>query len=675
VEEELKPAVLIVDDSLTVRMDLSEALQAADLSPIQCATLADARTLLSANLPALVILDVLLPDGDGINFLQEIRSSSTTANTPVMLLSSEAEVSHRVLGLTTGADEYVGKPYDRSYVVARALELVRKTEVAASPSKTILLIDDSPTFREELKSVLEANGHAVITAASGEDGLRTAVNVRPSAVVVDGVLPGIDGATVIRRIRADAALRRTPCILLTASEERSSELKALDAGADAYVRKEEDIAVILARVNAVLRSAGDPSVPGAPSSLLGPKKILVVDDSVTYVQEVAEQLRQEGYDVITARSGEEALELLAVQPVNCILLDLMMPGLSGQETCRRIKGTPELRDIPLILHTSLDEQEAMIEGINAGADDYIAKSSDLEVLRARVKAQLRRKQFEDENRNIRERLLQKELEVAAANSARELAEARAAFVEELERKNKELEAFSYSVSHDLRAPLRAINGFSRLVLEDHSATLEAEAQNYLRKVCAASQRMGELIDDLLQLSRVGRAAVSRQRTDLSVIARDITENLKGANPDRQVTVQIEDQLTADADSRLIRIVLENLLGNAWKFTAKSPQASIDFRAEKNKEGTVYMVRDNGVGFDMRYSEKLFRPFQRLHLESDFPGTGIGLATVYRVIDRHGGRIWAESGLNQGATFCFTIPAAGLSLDTNHLQTMAATNNL
>lgn len=656
----MKPRVLIVDDSLTVRMDLSEALESAEFSAIQCATLVDARAALANDIPGLIILDVLLPDGDGIDFLQEIRRSSRTGKTPVMLLSSEAEVSDRVLGLTTGADEYVGKPYDRSYVVARALELVRKTEIAAGQSTTILLIDDSPSFREELKSALESNGYAVITAATGEDGLRTAVNMRPSAVVVDGVLPGIDGATVIHRIRADAALRRTPCILLTASEERSSELKALDAGADAYVRKEEDIAVILARVNAVLRSAGGPSAPGTPSSLLGPKKILVVDDSLTYVQEVAEQLRQEGYDVITARSGEDALELLAVQSVNCILLDLMMPGLSGQETCRRIKSTAEWRDIPLIMHTSLDEQEAMIEGINAGADDYIAKSSDLEVLRARVKAQLRRKQFEDENRNIRERLLQKELEVAAANSARELAETRAVFVEELERKNKELEAFSYSVSHDLRAPLRAINGFSRLVLEDYSATLDPEAQNYLRKVCAASQRMGELIDDLLQLSRVGRAAVSRQRTDLSVIARDITESLKGADPGRRVTVRIEDQLIADADSRLMRVALENLLGNAWKFTAKALEASIDFRARKSEEGTIYMVRDNGVGFDMRYCEKLFRPFQRLHLESDFPGTGIGLATVHRVIDRHGGRIWAESEMNQGATFYFTIPAPSLS---------------
>jgi two-component system NtrC family sensor kinase len=331
------------------------------------------------------------------------------------------------------------------------------------------------------------------------------VAARPAVIVVDGVLPGIDGSTVIRRIRADATLRSTPCILLTGSGDRSDELDALDAGADAYVRKEDNTQMILARVTALLRSTKAPYPVGATSSLFGPKRILAVDDSLTYLHEVAEHLRQEGYDVIPARSGEEALELLLVQPVDCILLDLVMPGLSGQETCRRIKGSAAWRDIPLIMHTVLEEQEAMIAGINAGADDYITKSSDLEVLLARVRAQLRRKQFEDENRNIREELLQKEREGVVAHSARELAENRAVFVAELERKNSELEAFSYSVSHDLRAPLRSIDGFSKLLLDDHADALNAKGQDYLHLVRASAQRMGELIDDLLLLSRVGRA--------------------------------------------------------------------------------------------------------------------------------------------------------------------------
>jgi two-component system, NtrC family, sensor kinase len=654
----LKPSVLIVDDSLTVRMDLGEAFELTGFATTLCSTVAEARSALSKGSFSLIILDVLLPDGDGIDLLQEIRQTPATAETLVMVLSSEAEVGDRTRGLKTGGNEYIGKPYDQSYVVARALELLRTREPgSAARSTTVLIIDDSPTFREELKSVLELSGYAVVTAATGEEGLRAAVDARPAIIVVDGVLPGIDGSTVIRRIRADAALRTTPCILLTCSEEPSDQLKALDAGADAYVRKEEDTRIILARVTALLRSAGSPSAVRATASLLGPKKILTIDDSLTYLHEVATHLRKEGYDVIPARSGEEALELLSIQPVDCILLDLVMPGLSGQETCRRIKASAAWRDIPLIMHTSLEEQAAMIEGINAGADDYIAKSSDLEVLCARVRAQLRRKQFEDENRNIREQLLQKEVEVLAANSARELAEIRATFVDELNSKNIELEAFSYSVAHDLRAPLRSIDGFSKLLLDDYAPQLDAKGQDYLQLVRESAQRMGELIDDLLLLSRVGRADLSRDRIDLSDIAKGVSEELRRKDPDRDVKWCIEEQLLVEADSGLMRVAFDNLLGNAWKFTAKVSAPRIDVGTRRQEGVAVFFVRDNGAGFNMEYAEKLFSPFQRLHTESEFAGTGIGLATVHRIVDRHGGRIWADGEVDRGATFYFTIPPA------------------
>jgi DNA-binding response OmpR family regulator len=640
-------------------MALDEAFKSAGISTTLCSTLAQARSAILTGSFALIVLDVLLPDGDGIDLLQEIRNAPATSGTIVMLLSTETEVQDRTRGLKTGADEYIGKPYDESYVVARALELLRKKEPdrADQGSTTVLIIDDSPTFREELKSVLESSGYTVVTAGTGEDGLRAAVAARPAVIVVDGVLPGIDGSTVIRRIRADAALRSTPCILLTGSEDRSGELDALDAGADAYVRKEDNTQMILARVTAILRSTRAPHPVGATASLLGPKRILAVDDSLTYLHDLAENLRQQGYDVIPARSGEEALELLLVQPVDCILLDLMMPGLSGQETCRRIKASAAWRDIPLIMHTALEEQDAMIAGINAGADDYIAKSSDLEVLFARVRAQLRRKHFEDENRNIRAQLLQKEREVVLAHAGQELAATRAVFVEELERKNSELEAFSYSVSHDLRAPLRSIDGFSKLLLDDHAGELNVRGQDYLLLVRSAAQRMGELIDDLLSLSRIGRADLIRDRVDLSGIARAAVEELKRKDPCRQLTICIEDQLVVEADNGLMRVLLENLLGNAWKFTAKALEARLEVGAEQQDGATVFFVRDNGAGFDMSYAKRLFSPFQRLHTEAEFPGTGIGLATVHRIMDRHGGRIWAHGAVDQGATFYFTIPPA------------------
>ena len=409
----MKPRVLIVDDSLTVRMDIGEALQSAGFDTVLCADLRSAREALAREGSVLIVLDILLPDGDGLDFLKELRNSPATAQIPVLLLSTEADAKNRVRGMGAGADEYIGKPYDLGLVVARARAL---TQADASGGvglgRRVLVIDDSVTFRDELRQSLEGAGYHVREAASGEEGLALAAADRPDAVVVDGILPGIDGATVVRRLKSDTALRSTPCLLLTGAEGANDGLRALEAGADAYVRKSEDLGVILVRLAALLRGAIATGGETSPS-LLGPKRLLAVDDSITYLQELGSQLRREGYHVVMASSGEEALELLAAQPVDGILLDLVMPGLSGQDTCKRIKQRAEWRDIPLIMLTARDDRDAMIEGINAGADDYIAKSADFDVLKARLRAQLRRKYFEDENRRIREKLVRRETEATA----------------------------------------------------------------------------------------------------------------------------------------------------------------------------------------------------------------------------------------------------------------------
>ncbi len=646
--------ILVVDDSLTVRMNLMDMLNAAELPALACASLAEARRALAAERFSLVILDVLLPDGDGIQLLEEIRAAPAAEHTPVMLLSTESEIRDRIRGLTTGADEYVGKPYDPGYVIARARELARQgTSACASGQDTVLLIDDSMTFREELKAALEGACYRVLVAGTGEEGLRVAADQRPNAVVVDGMLPGIDGATVIRRIRLDAALRGLPCLLLTGSEDRGEEVRALEAGADAFVRKDENIALILARLSAMLRSAGAQVSEHGTASLLGPKKILAVDDSETYLQQLAEALRADGYEMVLARSGEEALQLLEVQPVDCILLDVIMPGIGGQETCRRLKALPVTRDIPIVLLTAIDDRDAMIQGFGAGADDYIAKSSDLDVLRARVLAQLRRKQFEDENRLIREHLLRAELEAIEARTAREIAESRAALVAQLESKNEELESFSYSVAHDLRAPLRSIDGFGLILLEDYADKLDDEGKQYLSYVRDSAQQMARLIDDLLALARLTRAEFRPAPLDVSAIARTVAARLAQSNADRQVELVVAGGLRAEGDEGLLTIALENLLGNAWKFTRTCAQPRIEVGL-CDDEPRAYFVRDNGAGFDMAYASKLFGMFQRLHSAAEFEGTGIGLATVHRIVRRHGGRIWAKGAVGQGATFFFTL---------------------
>jgi DNA-binding response OmpR family regulator len=663
----VKPRALIVDDSITVRMDLKEALEEAGIAVSLSATLASARDALSRGVFDLMILDVLLPDGDGLELLREVKLSAATSAMPVMLLSSEDEVGDRVRGLATGADEYLGKPYNRAQVISRARGLWRKARHRRD-KRLVLVVDDSPTFGEALSDALDKGGYDVVLAASGEEGLRMAADFRPDALLVDRQLPGMDGGEVLRRLRLDAAFRRLPCVLLTSSQAPETELQALEAGADAYVPKGEDMDMILAKLAALLRSPAAAFGDGQSGSLLGPKRILAVDDSPTFRAELAEQLRGEGYDVIAVGSGEEALRLLEVQSVDAILLDRTMPGLSGQEVCAAIKANPALRNIPLLMLTASQERQAMLDGISAGADDYITKTADFSVLKARLKAQLRRCQFEDENRAFREQLLRHEMEALEMQAVKELADTRAANIADLEAKNKELskareaavnlakelESFSYSVSHDLRAPLRSIDGFSVALLEDDADRLSEEGRRHLDRIRAATTRMAQLIDDLLGLAKVSRKELSLESVDLSAMAQQVADELRAQDHGRRVRVDIQPGLKVQADPGLLRAVLENLLGNAFKFTRDRAEPQVDLFAELGPGGApVYTVRDNGAGFDMSYAGKLFGVFQRLHSTAEFPGTGVGLATVARIVGRHGGRIWAEGKPGSGAAFHFS----------------------
>lgn len=604
------PRVLVVDDSLTVRMDLAEALSTAGFDATACGSLAEARAELTRSAYDAVILDVMLPDGDGIDLLAEIRRApGALASTPVMMLSSEAEVADRIRAARTGADAYAGKPYDHSWVVARTRELVAARGRSAAPARRpiILVIEASPTHREALKSALEAAGYAVVTAATGEAGLDTAAVVRPAAIVVDGVLPGIDGASVIRRIRMDAALRDTPCMLLTGSDDATGELVAFEAGADAYVRKGTDAAVIVARVGALARS--ERPVPEG-QSVLGPKSVLLVSAEPARLDQLAADLRRGHFDVAAARSIDDARDLFAVQGADCVVIDATEGVTAAADACRALRDVANERRAALLVLCSKPssegaaelEAELAVACLAAGADDVVPCGLDPALLRARIRAQLRRKQVEDESRRLHEERLRRDFEVAEARAARELADLRAALLAEVERKNAELEAanaeleaFSYSVSHDLRAPLRAILGFTRVLLEDHLDALDERGRDYLTRVHAAAERMSALIDDLLQLSRIGRAPLRRKRVDLSALVRAIVDDLRAREPSRDVELRIAEGVVAEADPGLVRAALENLLANAWKFTAKKERAVIEFGVLDRDEGPTYYVKDDGVG--------------------------------------------------------------------------------
>ncbi|MBO3738993.1 response regulator [Actinoplanes flavus] len=644
----MTPTVLIVDDSLTVRMDLHEAFAEDGFATILCATGAEARRAFTEASFDAAVLDVLLPDADGLELLTELRRTPGRSGVVTMLLSSASEVSDRLAGLRIGADEYVGKPYDAGYVVARTRQLLGELPDYDGDRTAVLVIDDSMTFREELRGLLESEGYAVMTATGGEEGLRMAADRRPNAVIVDGVMPDLDGATVIRRIRLDPALRDTPCLLMTAADDYATEMQILDAGADAFIRKQQNLKVVLAKLSAVLRHSAEQLPIEAPGG--GPGKVLIAGPDRDELELWADTLRADGYDVVQATDIDAIMEMLTVQPVDCIVLGFDDDMDRARESCRRLREAPPVGDTPLVM---TGDEERMLECLAAGADDYVRRADVLAGLRVHVRAQIRRKQAHDEARRIREELMRRELDAAEERAARQLAETRAALVEELEWRNRELEAFSGSVSHDLRGPLQVISSFAEHMLDEEEERLGERTRHRLTRIHAAALRMADLVESLLILARASRGELRRERFDLTATARQVIGDVTAREPDGRTTFRVYEEMVADADEGLVRVVLENLIANAVKFSRKVERPVVEVGCENGR----YFVRDNGAGFPAEQAGDLFRPFARLHDAREFPGTGIGLTTVHRAVERHGGEIWAESAEGRGATFWFTLPPA------------------
>ena len=356
--------------------------------------------------------------------------------------------------------------------------------------------------------------------------------------------------------------------------------------------------------------------------------ILIVDDVEANLTAMDALLRGLDCEVVCVSTGNDALRQLLKHDFAAVLLDVQMPEMDGFEVARLARMNPRSEGVPIIFVTAMHETEvSQFRGYESGAVDFLFKPIDPHVLVSKVSVFL------------------------------ELHRGRQKLTEEIEahkRTMAELAAFNYSVSHDLRAPLRPIGGFAQILLEDYGDKMDDEGRDLLGRIFSAAQRMERLIDDLLRLSQVGQSRPVAAPVDLSAIAASIVAQLRTDEPEREVEVSIAEGLTTHGDARLLRIALENLLRNAWKFTRKTTSPRIEVGGRSGADGLAFFVRDNGVGFDAGGTAKLFGAFQRLHSADEFEGTGIGLAIVRRVVHHHGGKAWGEGQLNRGATFWFTV---------------------
>jgi two-component system, sensor histidine kinase and response regulator len=367
--------------------------------------------------------------------------------------------------------------------------------------------------------------------------------------------------------------------------------------------------------------------------------ILLVDDDATKrfaLRTILAPLRE---DVVEASSGADALRQLLRKEFAVVLLDVRMPSMDGFETAQLIRQRPRSELTPIIFVTALNQGETNAgRGYELGAVDFVFAPVVPAILRAKVAVFVELYRAQQELRRYRTQL-------------EHLVEERTTALTAI---NRELEAFSYLVSNDLRAPLLAFDGLSEALLADYGGKLDDRAKDYLQRMRRASQRMGDVFDGLQSLFRVTGGDIHRENVDVSAMAVEIVEEMKASNPDRHVTVTVGPELSVSGDVRLVRILLGNLISNAWKFTSNAENATIEVGHEGVDGESRLFVRDNGAGFDMINTHKLFGAFQRLHSQSEFPGMGIGLATVRRIVNRHGGRCWAEGAVGEGATFYFVL---------------------
>lgn len=461
----------------------------------------------------------------------------------------------------------------------------------------ILIAEDSQTQAEQLTHYLSARGYAVTVARDGKQALAAALRKKPAMVITDVVMPEMDGYTLCKEIKALPALRDVPVVLLTSLSRPQDIVKGLDCSADSFIRKPYDDKYLLSRVEYILTN---------------------VQLRKTERLQVGVQLQFGGQSHFITAEKQQILDLLISTYEGAVQINEELE--IKQQELQQAKDTLEVRVAERTAELAQTNEQLQIELVE----------------RKRAEEQIK-----ELNEDLERRVVERTAQLAAAN--------------------EELEAFAHSVSHDLRAPLRHINGFSSTLIEEHSSQLAPEAQQLLERIKEGTQKMARMIDDLLNLARLDRHSMGLQMTSLNTLVENVLHDLEPETAGRKIDWRVGSLPSVSCDPGLIQQVFANLLSNAVKYSRRRERAVIEVDQSTIDGQLVLFVRDNGAGFNPKYSNKLFGTFQRLHSDEEFEGTGVGLATVQRIVRKHGGRVWAEAEINKGATFYFSLgDAASIS---------------
>ncbi len=540
-------------------------------------------------------------------------------------------------------------------------------------TKKIMMVEDSPTQALKLQLILEEEGFETACFHSAEEALEALNTFRPDLLMVDYHLPGILGDDLCRRVRLNVNTQDVPILMLTMDEDLGAQLRALESGADDYVAKSEDPEILMLRAHSLMRkSCRKASIIKTEDMFFRKARILVIDDSPTYLEYLSGELNNDGHHVDVAADAKEGLALAGKNEYDCVLIDLVLPDIDGIEVCKRLGVSDEIGEsaIIVLLISAQETKENARRALEAGAHDFVGKSSDISILKARIRALLRHKFLHDQTRKLVAKVKKREdgLERMVAERTRELkrAEEEARKAKELaEDANRTKTQFLANISHELRTPLNAIIGYSDMILHEVLGPLSAENskkyENYVKDINDSGHLLLEIINDILDLSSIeaGKATLNEEKLSIDALISTTLRLVK--QPAEKGLLKVSTKVDSKlpflfADERMLRQTLLNLLSNAVKFTPEG--GSVTIKANIEETGSmVISVADTGIGIAKKNLEKVMSPFGQVDgdLSRKHTGTGLGLPLARTFTELHGGALDLQSKIRKGTTVTLRFP--------------------